>query len=133
MQFLPYLIASLVLAYAALQLYPYFKLKASRGKAAPSLGKPLDAASEKSAKKLIYFMAPQCGMCRNITPIVDELAQQRNDIVRIDASESPEIAKEFNVMGTPAFVLVNAGVIEKVKLGGMSRKKILEMIDGQGR
>ena len=129
MQFLPYLIALLVLAYIALQLYPYFKLKASRGKAAPALGEALDEAPAETGRKLIYFMAPQCGMCRNITPIVDELAQQRSDIVRIDASESPEIARKYNIMGTPAFVLINAGIIEKVKLGGMTRKKILEMID----
>ena len=129
MQFLPYLIALLVLVFVALQLYPYFKLKGSRGKTAPSLGESFDEAPTETDRKLIYFMAPQCGMCRNITPIVDELAQQRSDIVRIDASESPEIAKKFNVMGTPAFVLVNAGIIEKVKLGGMSRKKILEIID----
>lgn len=129
MQFLPYLVTFLVLIYLALQLYPYFKLRASRGKTAPALGKALDKASAETEKKLIYFMAPQCGMCRNITPIVDELAQQRKDIVRIDASESPEIAKKFNIMGTPAFVLVNAGIIEKVKLGGMTRKKMLEMID----
>lgn len=132
MQFLPYLIAPLALTFLAFQLYPYFKLKASRGKAAPTLGKFLDGTAAKTERKLIYFMAPQCGMCRSITPIVDELAQQRNDIIRIDASESPEIAKEFNVMGTPAFVLVNSGVIEKVKLGGMTRKKILEMLEAQG-
>lgn len=71
----------------------------------------------------------QCGMCRNITPIVDKLATQRNDIKRIDASEKPEIASQFNIMGTPAFVLVNKGIVEKVKLGGMSRKNILKMLE----
>ena len=130
MQFLPYIVVLLVFVFMALQFYPYFKLKASRGKPAPSLESGIDTkTSDESSRKLIYFMAPQCGMCRNITPIVEQLAEQRKDIVRIDASESPETAKKFNVMGTPAFVLINAGVIEKVKLGGMTREKILEMID----
>ncbi len=134
MQFLPYLVAALVLAFVGLQMYPYFKLRATRGNTVPepaiNTQNPADSEAEQAGgRKLYYFMAPQCGMCRNITPIVDELAASRNDIVRIDAAESPETARAFNVMGTPAFVLVNDGVVEKVKLGGMTRQKILDMID----
>lgn len=68
-------------------------------------------------------------MYSNIKPIVEELAQNRKDIGAIDASESSEMAKEFNPMGTPAFALINAGMIESIKLGGMSRKRMLKMID----
>jgi len=129
MQFLPYLVTALVLAFVGLQLYPYFKLRASRGSIAPEMDAGSESDNSTTGRKLYYFMAPQCGMCRNITPIVDELAQARDDILRIDAAESPDIARDFKVMGTPAFVLVDNGVVEKVKLGGMTRTKILEMID----
>jgi len=129
MEYLLYAIAVLLtLAFMAFQFYPYFKLKASRGQAAPALSDVLTREQKKQSRLLLYFMAPQCGMCRNITPIVDELETQRHDIKRIDASEKPEIAQQFNIMGTPAFVLINNGIVEKVKLGGMTRKNILKML-----
>lgn len=129
MEYLLYAIAVLLtLAFMAFLFYPYFKLKASRGQTAPALAEVLTTQQQNQDRLLLYFMAPQCGMCRNITPIVDELATQRDDIKRIDASDKPEIAQQFKIMGTPAFVLVNKGIVEKVKLGGMSRKKILQML-----
>ncbi len=124
-----YLVSGLVLAFLAFQFYPYFKLKASRGQAAPALNEALNTEQMAQSRMLFYFMAPQCGMCKNITPIVDQLATERNDVIRIDASEKPEIAHQFKIMGTPAFVLVNNGMIEKVKLGGMSRRKILKILE----
>lgn len=132
MQFLPHIFVALLLAFLAFQLYPYLKLKASRGKTAPILDHILKPAQRNQARTLFYFMAPQCGMCKSTTSIVDELAAQRNDLIRIDASKSPEIASQFKIMGTPAFVLVDNGVIEKVKLGGMTRKKILQMLEYPG-
>jgi len=130
MEYLLYAIAVLLtLAFLAFQFYPYFKIKASRGQTAPALNEVLTNEQQKQQRLLLYFMAPQCGMCRNITPIVDELETQRHDIKRIDASEKPEIAHQFKIMGTPAFVLINNGIVEKVKLGGMTRKKILQMLE----
>lgn len=131
MDILPYLVSGLVLAFLALQFYPYFKLKASRGQIAPVLDETLNVEQQKQPRMLYYFMSPRCGMCKNITPIVDQLATERNDVIRIDASEKPEIARQFKIMGTPAFVLVNNGIVEKVKLGGMTRNKILKMLDSE--
>jgi len=128
MQLLPYFLGFLTLVFFIWQFYPYFKLKSVRGQKAPSLNAILDTEQSKHQQVLLYFMSPHCGMCRNITPIVDEISKERTDIIRVDISKNPEIARDLGVMGTPAFVLVKEGVIEKVKLGGLSRDKILEML-----
>lgn len=129
MSLLPYFVGALVLLFVAFQFYPYFKLKASRGKASPALGDLLNYEQKKQPRILLYFMAPRCGMCRGITPIVDALAGERSDIVRIDVSAHPDLAREFSVFGTPAFVLLQDGLVKKVKLGGMTKKKILMMLE----
>ena len=129
MHLLPYILGALTLIILGFQLFPYLKIRGMRGQDAPSLSDLLSAEQQKQPRMLLYFMAPQCGMCRDIPPIVDDLAEQRPDIFRVDASEDPETARQFKVMGTPAFVLVDKGVIEKVKLGGMTRNKIIEMIE----
>ncbi len=128
-QWLPYILGFFVVVITALQAYPYFKLRASKGRQPAILDELLTPAQRREETLLLYFMAPQCGMCRNITPIVDELARQRSDILRIDAAERPDIAREFSVMGTPAFVLLKNGVVDKVKLGGLSRQKIVRILE----
>ncbi|KAG1653994.1 Thioredoxin [Nymphon striatum] len=95
---------------------------------APSLDKILDSEQRKQNRILLYFMAPHCGMCRHVTPIIDELSNQRNDVKRVDISINADVAKELGVLGTPAFVLIENGVIDKVKLGALPKDKILEML-----
>lgn len=128
MQLLPYFLGFLTLVFLIWQFYPYFKLKSVRGQKAPSLDAILDSEQRKHQQLLLYFMSPHCGMCRSVTPMIDELITERTDIVRVDISVNPEIARDLGVMGTPAFVLIKKGVIDKVKLGGLSRNKILEML-----
>lgn len=128
MHLFPYFLGFFALLYLALQIYPYFKLKASRGKASPALGKLLNDAQKAQSRMLLYFMAPSCGMCKGVTPVVDALARKRADIIRIDASQETNLTRELGVFGTPAFVLIQDGLVEKVKLGGLTEKKILLML-----
>lgn len=128
MNLIPYFFGFLALAFMLWQFYPLIKLRSSRGKHAPSLDLILTDKQRKSPKILLYFMSPKCGMCREITPIVDSLALQHSNILRIDLFEHTDVARELGVMATPAFVLVTKGVVEKVKLGALNEDKILEMI-----
>lgn len=131
MQYLPYILAFITLLFLAIQIIPYFVLRSKRGKTAPSLDALLNSEQRKQSQILLYFMAPHCGMCRNSTPIIDELAKQRLDVLRIDISNHPEIAKELGVMGTPAFVLIKDELIDSVKLGALNQKKILEILENK--
>lgn len=128
MELLPYFLSIVTLLFFVWQIYPYFKLRSTRGKAAPALDKILDSEQRKQHKILLYFMAPHCGMCRHVTPIIDDLSNQRSDVKRIDISIDADVAKELGVRGTPAFVLIENGVIEKVKLGALPKDKILKML-----
>jgi len=112
MDFIPYFFGLLTLLFLVWQFYPYFKLKRARGKHAPSLEMLLTEEQRKHSQMLLYLMSPKCGMCHNITPIVDKLATQRSDILRVDLYENMGVARELGVMATPAFVLVKNGVIE---------------------
>ena len=74
-------------------------------------------------------MAPNCSMCRHTTPIIDELAAKRREVVRVDASRNADLAGQFGVLGTPAFIVVDRGRVERVKLGALSRKQIMKLLD----
>jgi thioredoxin 1 len=127
MNFIPYLFGFLAIALIIWQFYPLIKLRSARGKHAPSLDLLLNDSQRESPKLLLYFMSPKCGMCREITPIVDSLALQYSNILRVNLFEHTEVARELGVMATPAFVLITNGVVEKVKLGGLTESQVLEM------
>ena len=125
-----YLIVTvLLLVFVLYQFYPWFKLRAIRGKPAPPLGDIPGLAEDHPQRLLLYFTSPSCGMCRNTTPIIEELAATRNDVVHIDVTEQGKLAARFRVMGTPSFVVVNDGLVEQVKLGVLSRAGILALLE----
>ena len=126
--FLSALAIAFVLAFLVFQFYPYLKLKRTQGRPAPELDSLLEPRQSSQSRLLLYFMAPNCGMCRHTTPIIEILAAERDDILSIDASEQPELASQFGILGTPAFIVVDQGRIEKVKLGALSRDRILQLL-----
>lgn len=60
---------------------------------------------------LVDFFATWCGPCKMLSPILEELASDRNNIkfVKMDVDENPNIAKEFGIMSVPTLVLFKDG------------------------
>jgi thioredoxin 1 len=77
---------------------------------------------------LLYFWSPRCSMCRGMTPVIDKLAQEREDVISVNAAENIELARRFKVMGTPTMVLLDHGKIDKVLLGAKSEKTIRSLL-----
>ena len=133
MEYFLYAIAIvLTLGFVGLQFYPYYKLKNTHGRPAPDLNSILNPEQRDDQRLLIYFMAPNCRMCKHTTPIIEQLASERKDVLCIDASEHEELAGQFGILGTPAFIVVDGGLIERVKLGALSRDKILGLLNTPG-
>ena len=78
---------------------------------------------------LIYVWGPNCGLCRNMTPMIDKLSQQRNDIAKIDVSQYPDTAKSIGVLGTPAIVLIENNIVQKVSLGVKTESDIMQLLE----
>lgn len=92
------------------------------------------ASEVEQAEKLVVidFFSPWCRPCKAMEPVLDEIATERADdvkIVKIDASEEPELAQKFGVMGAPTFVAMRNG--EKVDMvsGLRSKEFMLDWIN----
>ncbi len=107
------------------QLLPLIHARRMRGRTAP---KPERLSPDTPDRLLYYFWSKHCGMCKSMTPIIQQLARERNDIIAIDINDNMQLARQFHVKTTPTLVLVNNNKIEKVLLGAKSRKKILSLL-----
>ncbi len=79
---------------------------------------------------LLDFWASWCGPCRMVSPIIDEIAEERSDIKvgKINVDEESELASQFQVMSIPTLVVVKDGRIVNQAVGVRPKAQILSML-----
>ncbi|MDE0452052.1 MAG: thioredoxin domain-containing protein [Gammaproteobacteria bacterium] len=83
---------------------------------------------ESALPVLVDFTATWCVPCKEVDPIVDELASEmagKAKVVKLDIDDSPEIYKQLRVNGVPTVIFFNEGR-EEDRIGGPQRREIYE-------
>ena len=81
---------------------------------------------------LIDFYADWCGPCRMLSPIIDEIAKERDDIVvgKINVDNEPELAEKFGVFSIPTLVIIKNGEIAHQSAGARPKAQIIALLEG---
>ena len=58
-------------------------------------------------KKFIYFHAPWCSPCRQLGPIMEEVAKEGITVQKIDVDKNPEMSQHYGVRNVPTVILLN--------------------------
>ena len=76
--------------------------------------------------KLLHFTAEWCGPCKMMKPMIAKVVEEHPEIeyVQIDVDESPETARDYNVMSVPTFILTH-GEFTTTAIGGMTKNQFL--------
>lgn len=124
------IIGSIVIAAVVLLLIFQWRTlqraKQCQGKPAPdtfTVDNGIDAA-----RRVYFFHSAQCGPCKAISPLVDQLRQEYPNLIKVDVMENLELAQAFGIAATPSFIVVCDGIVSEVKLGGVSASWLRERL-----
>ena len=75
-------------------------------------------------------MAGWCGPCQMLSPLVDEVAEEREDIKigKINVDEQQELAVKYQVMSIPTLLVMKNGELANRSVGLISKDQILDLL-----
>lgn len=80
---------------------------------------------------LVDFFAVWCGPCKMVSPIIDEIAEERQDIkvCKVNVDEAPALAERFSVSSIPTLAVFKNGELLRIETGARPKPAILALID----
>ncbi len=87
---------------------------------------------ESEVPVLVDFWAPWCGPCRMVSPVIEEIAQERGEdlkVVKLNIDENQETAVKFNVMSIPTLIVFRHGAVAKTVVGAYPKRKLEEQLE----
>ena len=81
---------------------------------------------------LVDFWAEWCGPCRQIGPVLDEIAQDmagKVTVAKVNIDENPESPQRFGVRGVPTMILFKDGKAIATKVGAVPKSQLVEWLN----
>ena len=80
---------------------------------------------------LLDFYADWCGPCRMVAPLIEEIAEERSDILvgKVNVDEVPELAMQFGIVSIPTIIVMKNGEAVNKIVGARPKAEILSLLD----
>ena len=90
-----------------------------------------DEVTQSDKAILIDFYANWCGPCQMLSPIIDEISEEREDVVvgKINVDSEPELAEKFGVFSIPTIVIMKDGEVVHQSAGARPKAQIIQLLE----
>ncbi len=81
---------------------------------------------------MVDFWAEWCGPCKALMPVVEEVAAEMKDklkVVKINIDENPEAPTKYGVRGIPTLMIFKDGQLVDTRVGGMPKSQLTQWIE----
>lgn len=81
---------------------------------------------------LVDYWAEWCGPCKSIAPILDEVAKEygeRLKVAKINVDENQKVPAKFGIRGIPTLMLFKNGNLEATRVGALSKSQLTAFLD----
>lgn len=86
---------------------------------------------EANVPVLIDFWVSWCGPCRMMSPVIDKIAEEMGDklkVCKVNVDENHELAEKYEIMTIPAFIVIKNGAEAGRTIGVQPKEDILKLI-----
>ena len=81
---------------------------------------------------LIDYWAEWCGPCKMIAPVLEEIATEYSDrlkVVKLNIDDNPQTPPKYGIRGIPTLMVFKNGQVEATKVGSVSKAQLTAFLD----